>query len=279
VSDPLSPGSDRYLDLLARCLTREVFVDEEWQPLSQRQVLGTLRRPSLWNRVREWRLMRPIKDRDARLRGEVWPANAETMVGLDRLVNVKECVVQAVVDGVPGDLVETGVWRGGTTIYLRAILEALGDTDRNVWVCDSFEGLPPPNTQRAPADSSSDLHEHDVLAVGEQQVRDNFARYGLLDDRVRFVRGWFKDTMPALAADIGPIAVLRFDGDMYEAATDVLTNLEPRVSPGGFVIIDDYHHIPACRQAVDDYRERAGITAPMTSADWNAAWWRKTMSG
>ena len=276
-SSPQDPGAvDRYLDLMARCLTRDLFLDEEVRNVDLREWPGG-EPDGLRDLLRErrWRVVRSGADRDTRAVGNDWPPSAETMVGLARLSNVRACVTAALADGVPGDLVETGVWRGGTAIYLRAILAALGDTARTVWACDSFEGLPEADAERFPVDVPLRLHEHRELAVGLESVRANFDRYGLLDDQVRFVPGWFRDTLPKLATEVGPIAVLRLDGDMYESTIDALTHLEPLVSPGGFVIVDDYNGIDACRQAVTDHRERHGITAPIHEVDWTAVWWRK----
>jgi hypothetical protein len=95
-------------------------------------------------------------------------------------------------DKVPGDLIETGVWRGGATILMRATLAAYGDDSRSVWVTDSFEGLPKPNGRTYAADDGWDLSVHPELAVGVDIVKTNFARYGLLDDRVKFLVGWFR---------------------------------------------------------------------------------------
>jgi hypothetical protein len=225
-------------------------------------------------RERRWRVVRPGADRETRAVGNDWPPHAETMVGLERLANVREIVSIVVAEGVPGDLVETGVWRGGTAIYMRAILAALGESDRTVWACDSFDGLPEADAERFPIDAPLRLHEHRELAVGLAQVRANFARYDLLDEQVRFVPGWFRDTLPALATEIGPIAVLRLDGDMYESTIDALTHLEPIVSPGGFVIVDDYGGIEACRRAVTDYRDDRGIASDIHTVDCTAVWWR-----
>jgi O-methyltransferase len=108
-------------------------------------------------------------------------------------------------------------------------------------------------------------------------VKANFDRYCLLDEQVRFVPGWFRDTLPELAVEIAAIAVLRLDGDMYESTIDALTHLEPLVSPGGYVIVDDYGGIDACRQAVTDHRSTHGITAPIHTVDWTAVWWRKPL--
>jgi hypothetical protein len=196
-------------------------------------------------------------------------------VGQARLANVRALVQTALADDVPGDLVETGVWRGGTSIYMRAILAAAGDTSRTVVACDSFEGLPEADADRFPMDVPLRLHEHTALAVSLDQVKANFDRYGLLDDQVRFVQGWFRDTLPGLAGERRAISVLRLDGDMYESTIDALTHLEPLVSPGGFVIVDDYNGIEACRQAITDYRATHAIDAAIHPVDWTAVWWRK----
>ena len=242
--------ADLYLDLLARCLTRDLHLDEEVRNVDLRTWPGG-EPDGLRALLREqrWRVVRPGADRETRSVGTDWPPHAETMVGLARLANVRDCVTTVLADGVAGDLVETGVWRGGTAIYMRAVLAALGDGHRTVWACDSFEGLPEADAERFPVDVPLRLHEHRELAVGLEQVQANFARYGLLDDQVRFVPGWFRDTLPKLATEVGPIAVLRLDGDMYESTIDALTQLEPLVAPGGFVIVDDYGGIEACRQA------------------------------
>ncbi len=276
VRPPLAEPAARYLDLLARCLTRDLFLEEEVRDVDLRSWPGG-EPEGLRDLLREqrWRVVQAGADRSKRAVGDDWPPTAETMVGLARLGNVLDCTARALADRVPGDLVETGVWRGGTAIYLRAILAALGDETRRVWACDSFQGLPEADAQRYPMDVPPRLHEHALLAVGIDAVRAAFDRYGLLDDRVRFVEGWFRDTLPKVAEEVGPIAVLRLDGDMYESTIDALTNLEPLVSPGGFVIVDDYNGIDACKQAVSDHRAAHGITADIHQVDWTAVWWRK----
>ena len=276
VTSPAVSLADLYLDLLARCLTRELFLDEEVRSIDLRAWPGG-EPEGLRALLREqrWRVVRTGADRATRTVGNDWPPHAETMVGLARLANVRACVTAALADGMAGDLVETGVWRGGTAIYMRALLAALGDAGRTVWACDSFDGLPEADAERFPIDVPLRLHEHRELAVGLEQVKANFARYGLLDEQVRFVPGWFRDTLPKLATELDAIAVLRLDGDMYESTIDALTHLEPLVPPGGFVVVDDYGGIEACRQAVADYRASQGITAEIHTVDWTAVWWRK----
>jgi hypothetical protein len=277
---PAPTSADLYLDLLARCLTRDLYLDEETRDVDLRQWPGG-EPAELRDQLRQqgWRVVRRGADRATRAVGSDWPPHAETMVGRARLANVRELTQTALADGVPGDLVETGVWRGGTSIYLRAVLAAAGDTARTVWACDSFEGLPEADAERFPMDVPLRLHEHAQLAVGLDRVKANFDRYGLLDDQVRFVPGWFRDTLPKLATELDAIAVLRLDGDMYESTIDALTHLEPLVSPGGFVIVDDYNGIEACRQAVTDYRAAHDITADLHPVDWTAVWWRRPRQG
>lgn len=278
MSGPVPPSADLYLDLLARCLTRDLFLDEEVRNVNLRHWPGG-EPEGLRDLLRQqrWRVVQPGADRETRAIGHDWPPHAETMVGLARLANLRELTQSALADGVPGDLVETGVWRGGAAIYMRAVLAAAGDTARTVWACDSFAGLPEADAEQFPMDVPLRLHEHPQLAVGLDRVKANFARYGLLDDQVRFAPGWFRDTLPKLAVEVDAIAVLRLDGDMYESTSDALTHLEPLVSPGGFIIVDDFNGIEACRQAVTDYRASRGITAEIQAVDWTAIWWRKPL--
>lgn len=206
-----------------------------------------------------------------RVEGADWPAHAHTMIGLKRLDNVQRCVEGVLDDDVPGDFIETGVWRGGTCIFLRALLTAYGDTERSVWVADSFQGLPRGGDH--PADAIIPYFEAEgTLAVPEEEVRRNFARYGLLDERVRFLPGWFADTLPS--APIERLAVLRLDGDRYDSTMDALVHLYPRLSPGGFCIIDDYG-LDACQTAVAEYRAKEGIAEPIVKVDRFGAYWRR----
>ena len=211
-----------------------------------------------------------------RIEGRDWPGVADTMIGLHRLNNLQYCIEQILASRVPGDVIECGVWRGGAAIFLRGLLKAHGVTERCVWLADSFCGLPAPNADKYPADREMTLHLANYLAVPLAQVRENFSRYGLLDDQVRFVEGWFRDTLPALNNQTW--SLMRLDGDMYESTMDALVNLYPNLSPGGFVIIDDYSDIPACLQAVHDFRERYCINDEIQLIDWSGAFWQKRES-
>ena len=210
---------------------------------------------------------------DGSLFASYLPPGVMSMVGRARMDNLEFCVRDVVSRGVPGDLIETGVWRGGSTIFMRGLLEALGDGSRRVYVADSFQGLPAPDAERYPEDRDLDLHLERDLAISLEQVKDHFRRFGLLDDRVEFVPGWFRDTLPGLAGHRW--AVVRLDGDMYESTMDSLTNLYDGLSAGGWLIVDDYS-IPACREAVQDFRRERGIDDPITEIDWTGVFWQKS---
>jgi O-methyltransferase len=128
--------------------------------------------------------------------GEIWPALADTMVGFKRLDNLQMCIESVIQRGIEGDLIETGVWRGGACIFMRAVLAAHQVGDRRVFVADSFEGLPKPDAKQYPVDTGDQHHLLKFLAVSKEQVEANFAKYGLLDEQVVFLKGWFSDTLP-----------------------------------------------------------------------------------
>ncbi len=199
------------------------------------------------------------------------------MIGSTRLDNIEHCAVFAIENDIPGDFVEAGVWRGGASILMRGILKVYGDHKRCVWLADSFQGLPQPDPINYPTDAG-DVHAtfNSYLAVDLETVSNNFRRYSLLDSQVRFVPGWFKDTLPT--APIEQIALLRLDGDMYESTMETLMALYDRVSPGGFVIVDDYGCVPRCRAAVDDFRCRRGLTESMRIIDWTGVYWQKEVA-
>ena len=271
---PAPTPVDLYLDLLKRCLTRYGF-DEDLAPV----VPNVPWKRRLWaevSKLLERRSIVAFKKRpfEAWLReeGRDWPTRAETMIGLRRLDNLQECVQTVVADDVPGDLLEAGVWRGGAGILMRAVLAVTGDTTRTVWMADSFQGLPKPRPEH-PADAADDHSTHPFLAVPLEKVKANFGRYGMLDDRVRFLEGWFSDTLPT--APIERLAVLRVDGDMYGSTMDVLTALYDKVSVGGFIIIDDYGEIPQCRAAVEDFRAARQISEPLQRIDGTGVFWRR----
>jgi len=208
----------------------------------------------------------------SREEGKIWPDQAFTMVGNLRLNQLQAAAETVIKENVRGDLIETGVWRGGSSILMRAVLEAYGVRDRKVWVCDSFEGLPKPDVKNYPIDKDDMHYKLTFDAVSLEAVQGNFKKFGLLDNQVVFLKGWFKDTLPT--ASIDKISVLRLDGDMYESTIQALDALYPKLSSGGFCIVDDYG-LSRCKQAVEDYRKKHSINAPIQKIDWSGVYWRK----
>jgi len=268
----VSNAVEAYLDLLKRTILNEVYENHEY--VRQRQQTKPRRLFAKGLPADEFVLSPRQIDPAARDSGKVWPpsAMAHSMIGRKRLDNIQYCIETVVNDRIPGDLIETGVWRGGATIFMRGCLLALGDADRTVWVADSFAGLPAPDPACA-ADAADVHHTISELAVSLDEVKANFRRYGLLDERVRFLQGWFKDTLPA--APIRQLAVLRLDGDMYRSTMDALRALYPRVVPGGFIIVDDYC-IASCREAIADFRRENAIGDEIIDIDQTGVFWRRT---
>jgi O-methyltransferase len=186
---------------------------------------------------------------------------ALTLIGPELLDELRDLIEKSI--DLPGDFVETGVWRGGACIWAAAVLESLG-SDKRVYVCDSFEGLPPVTHPKETIDYSEAVS----LIVPLEEVEANFDRFGLKHKAV-FVKGWFKDTMPSLNI---PVSVLRLDGDMYESTNDVLKYMYDRVSPGGYVIIDDYC-LPPCARAVDEFRSKRKLRGGLKNRA--GVWWQK----
>ena len=272
-----------YLDLMKKVLTHSLYPDNltmagmfdkttSSESFSAKRVAREIA-ASVLARTNYSLMKKKEYDPQARAEGRDWPTFAHTMIGLKRLDNLQFCVEDALRRNVPGDLIETGVWRGGSAIFMRAVLKACGVKDRTVWVADSFEGLPAPDANY-PADAGSELHTYPILKVSEEQVRANFESYGLLDSQVKFLKGFFKDTLPK--APIETLAVLRFDGDMYGSAMDVFNSLYDKLSIGGFIVVDDYGAVPACKQAVHDFRNARNITEPIEAIDWTGVYWQRT---
>lgn len=245
---------DDYLALMEGCLTGAIYED---RPL---KAVG----PGAY-------------DPAVREVGRDWPSLAHTMIGVKRLHNLRTLGEDVIRKQVPGDFVETGVWRGGACIMMRAVLKAYRIVDRRVWIADSFQGVPPPDVEAYPADRNSDYHTFPDLSVPADTVRRNIGKYGLLDDQIVFLEGWFRDTLPA--APIERLALLRLDGDLYESTIVALNALYDKLSVGGYVIVDDYHVVDGCRAAVGDFRSERNIRSPLSEIDEVGVFWQKTARG
>ena len=198
---------------------------------------------------------------------------SHTMIGRKRLDNLQCCMEEILRNNIPGDFIETGVWRGGTTIFMRGFLASYDVKDRFVWVADSFMGVPPSSHEE---DKDIDLSASvlPVLAVSLEKVKELFSRYDLLDSQVKFLKGWFKDTLHT--APISQLSLLRLDGDLYESTMDALEALYDKVSPGGFIIIDDYWSVPSCKVAINTFRKERKIEDELIPVDKHCVFWVKS---
>jgi O-methyltransferase len=198
---------------------------------------------------------------------------AHTVLDEDGLLSMAFLISELVQQGVPGDLIECGVFRGGASIFMKGVLATLEVQDRTLWLADSFQGLPVPDGDNLrDAVVYAYLRELGAFAVTQYEVASNFATYELLDEKVRFLPGWFQDTLPSFE---GRLALLRADGDWYESTRTVLESLYDKVSPGGFVIIDDYNPIFGAWDAVNEFRAERGIQAPMIQVNHGIHYWQK----
>lgn len=262
-----------YLELLKKTILYEIWIENEiYLPLPKNieipdDILDYLKQNNLEI------VKRYHPDKELRRQGLDHPPLAHTMIGRIRMDHLHQCLRTVLEENIEGDFIETGVWRGGACIFMRGFLKVHGITNRRVWVADSFEGLPEPDEENYPMDQGADYHTWDFLKVSLEEVKENFKKYDLLDDQVCFLKGWFKDTLPV--APIEKIAVARLDGDMYSSTMDSLKNLYPKVSQGGFIIIDDYGLGP-CAAAVHDFRKEFNIDDPLIRIDTFGVYWRKT---
>ncbi|MGB3880571.1 MAG: TylF/MycF family methyltransferase [Diaphorobacter nitroreducens] len=240
---------DNYLNLIQKCLGGTIYEDPPLQALGSDKFDPVLREYG-WD----------------------WPSMAHTMIGQKRLGNIRQLVESVLGNGIEGDFIETGVWRGGACILMRAILDAYHITDRCVWLADSFEGLPPPNEEMYPADAGDNFHTFNDLRISLETVQHNFQKYGLWDQQVRVLKGWFKDTLPN--APIDKLAILRLDGDMYESTWDALNALYNKVSIGGYVIVDDYHVVQGCKLAVQTFLAEKRLSPVLQEIDGVGVYWQ-----
>jgi O-methyltransferase len=258
---------DLYLELMKTSLLGSVYPELDCIIWPSSYPLRWLLRKIIPSNVHFSRRVSPHE------RGHTWPSHAYTMVGPQRLDNIRFCIEDVISQGISGDFIETGVWRGGAAIYARAVMKANDVTDRMIWVADSFQGLPKPDAAKYPADSGDIHFLIPELAISLEQVQANFGAFNLLDNQVRFLKGWFKDTLPK--APIKKLAVIRLDGDLYESTIDALTNLYPKLSTGGYLIVDDYNAVPACKKAIHDYRDAQKIKSPIQEIDLAGVFWKK----
>jgi len=230
---------ERYFDLLIMTLTGSVYESRAMKRHQSANVLETI-----------------AYSEEDRKKGLDWPEIGYTMIGDIALKSLKLMIQTVIRKNIPGDFLEAGVWRGGASILAKAVLSSYGeDKTRKVWVCDSFKGLPKNRT----TNDRDHWERQQILRVSKTAVQQNFRKFDLLDENVKFVEGYFVNSLPKIRDDVKELALLRLDGDMYESTMDILFNLYEKVTIGGYVIVDDYQ-IPVCRRAITEFREIHQIT-------------------
>lgn len=281
-----------YIDLLKRCLSGQIYDPGRGAAIiSQDQCTKLLREANeifkphlapLGHTVESFLGARSPLKRDSfsenlrlSLNGMHRDLTPDSMSHLSSIDNLQFCVEEVLRNNVPGDLIETGVWKGGLPVFMRGILKAYEIVDRVVWAADSFEGLPQPDPEQNLADA---LWFHlfgplDRLKISYEFVMGVFQKYDLLDNQVRFLKGWFSDTLPN--APIQALAVMRLDGDWYDSTKLSLEILYPKLARGGFVIIDDYGLPFGCRRAVDEYRNAHKLSEPIQWVNQQVAFWKR----
>jgi O-methyltransferase len=200
--------------------------------------------------------------------GYGWSDSGFTMIGRKRLRMLTRAITIIEEEKIPGDLVEAGTWRGGAVAWMAANLPT--GSRRTVWGADTFEGMPTPTH---PLDLGTTYHRQEALKAWRIDV-ERLLMHLKLSGRVVLVQGLFKDTLRHVS---GPLSLIRLDGDLYESTMDALVALYPKLSPGGFCVVDDYNSITQCKQAVTEYRSLYEIVEPIQTIDWTGVWWRKRL--
>jgi Macrocin-O-methyltransferase (TylF) len=196
-----------------------------------------------------------------------------TLVGPERIHNLFVLAQRIEAERIPGDVLECGVCNGGTAALL-ARFATRSRLNRTVWLLDSFQGMPPTTEKDGPAPDGRPAEAHIGKEVGDlSRVKTLLYRVGAKSERICILPGWFQDTFPSVSAS--QIALLNIDADWYESVKLCLETFYDRVSPGGFISLDDYGHWPGCRRAVDEFFEARRLTYTLNKVDYTAHWFRK----
>jgi len=270
----LARTAGRYLDLLKGALLDEHYLENELRIEHLLECVATraevsrrkLRDPARYmsQELRERMQTRQSGDPSQASAGYNGSSAglAYTGVGRQRLDQLEQCVKTIREEGVGGDIVDCGADRSGSAIFLRGLLEAYYLGRRRVWVAQRFCG------GREPAENGAPDFAYDL-----NTVRDAFQRFKLLDDRVRFIQGPPAETLAE--APLDDVALLRVDGHDADDVRGALEAVYARMSPGGFVVVDDYWD-ERCQAAVEAFRSEHGVVEPLERIDWSGAAWRKS---
>jgi O-methyltransferase len=290
-AENLNTLEDHYLSLIEKCRSGSIYFDDEvssnYSFLVQQscpQNLSAINHESLKHETIDSLRERYLNLVIQCINGTIYSDNQAdpkinqiirekcryTLLSLEPLHTLKRCMEAVEREQIPGDFVEAGIWKGGAVILMRAFLNAYQNTTRFVWGADSFAGFPASNHSDAKVLNNQ---IYPWVVVEKEEVEKNFSRFELLDEQVRLVKGFFKDSLPKMP--IQEIAVLRVDGDMYDSTMDILENLYPKLSIGGYVIIDDFGAFHGCDEAVTEYRKKNNITEPFYKQGFYGIYWKK----
>jgi O-methyltransferase len=234
------------------------------------RLIGRLKE-SIPVRWREWLHRRLNRCRAAFLPEPYRTVFPYTMVGLPRLRTLDRLVRRVDEEGIPGDVVECGTCNGGTGAIL-ARVACRSPLGRHTWLLDSFAGLPP----AGPLDGAHAQAYTGRCHGATARVREVLGKVGVPDGSVTLVPGWFNETLPTFKAE--RIAVLHIDADWYDSVRVCLDHLYDRVSPGGFVVFDDYGYWEGCKLAWEEFRSRNALSIEVTDIDGVGAWFRKPVA-
>ena len=203
-------------------------------------------------------------DYDEAAKETIRAVQARTMTSAEKLFGLISAVRYVVKHDVPGAVVECGVWRGGSMQAVARTLSETGSSDRDLYLFDTFEGMPPPTDadQRADGRSAAALLQQSsrsaaVWAIASlEDVKAGMAEVDYPRERIHYVEGRVEDTVPGRAPE--RISILRLDTDWYESTRHELGHLYPRLSSGGVLIVDDYGWWQGSRRAVDEFLEETG---------------------
>lgn len=220
---------------------------------------------------------RPPSDFDAAAAATALAVRPYTMTTDERIGALIEAVRYAVRAGIPGAVVECGVWRGGSSLAAARTLVELGDTERDLYLFDTFEGMPAPTALDRTNEGEDARTQFEKYRTSDassswcyaslDEVRSTMALSRYPSDRIHYVQGKVEDTIPEGAP--AEIALLRLDTDWYESTRHELLHLFPRVAPGGVVVLDDYGHWDGARKAVDEYLEEHQLAVLLTRVDYS----------
>lgn len=257
--------------VLGKAEPREAVMGAEGQKASQTDV-------DFQAESRGYEEQAQYKDMDAGFLPILELVKRYSMTSVERMYAVYKSIEYLEKAKIPGSIVECGVWRGGSIMAALATLKALGTTDRDVYLFDTFEGLPEPDAERDVdmfgnramdgwIPHSRGKHQSNWAYASLEDVTANVASVGYPMERVHFVKGLVEDTIPDVLP--GKIAFLRLDTDFYSSTAHEMKHLYPRLEKLGVLIIDDYGHFLGAREAVDEYFAQTGDPILLQRIDYS----------